>query len=54
MKAKTLNPKPLIQLCCKVAKAMVFQEHQKIQFIVFFVFGLVCCFAGYCGVALVS
>jgi hypothetical protein len=49
MKAETL-----IQLCCKVVEAVVFQEHQKIQFFVFFFFGLVCCFAGYCGVALVS
>jgi len=35
MKAKTL-----IQLCCKVVEAVVFQQHQKIQFIDFFCFWL--------------
>jgi len=44
----------IIQLYGKAIEAMVFQGPRKVQFLVFFVFGLVCCFAGYCGVALVS
>jgi hypothetical protein len=48
MKARTL-----IQLCGKDAEAFVHQGRQKFNYL-FFVFGFVCCFASYCGMALMS
>jgi hypothetical protein len=36
------------------AKTVVFQRRQKVQFFCFSIFGLVYCFASYCGMALVS
>jgi hypothetical protein len=49
-----MRAETLIQLYYKVAEAMVFQERQKVHFLVFSIFGLVCYFASYCGMALVS
>jgi hypothetical protein len=46
--------KTLIQLCGWATRSVEFQGCQRIYFLVFSIFGLFCCFAGYCGVILES
>jgi hypothetical protein len=49
MKAENLN-----LALWQAIKGIVFQGCQKVHFLIFSVFGLVCYFACYCGIILVS